>query len=359
MAKNYYEILGVEKGASKEDIKKAFRKLAHKYHPDKGGDENKFKEINEAYGVLSDDKKRAEYDSYGRVFEDGQPGPGFDNMGGFDFSGFAEQFGNQGGFEGAFDIGDIFGDMFGGGRRAKRGRDISIDIEISFEEMAFGTERKVLLTKVSTCADCTGTGAKKDTEMLTCQVCNGKGKMHETRKSMFGTFTTVRVCETCRGSGKVPKEKCDACSGLGVLKKQEEVAITIPAGIEPGEMIRLTGEGEAIPGGIPGDLYVRIHIKPHSVFKREGSNLVMNLDIKVTDAILGKDISVTTLEGKSLDVKIPRGVAPDETLRLKGKGIAVPGGRRGDLMIKLNIIMPQKLSKKAETLVKELKDEGI
>jgi molecular chaperone DnaJ len=359
MAKNYYEILGVEKGATKEDIKKAFRKLAHKYHPDKGGDEAKFKEINEAYSILSDDKKRAEYDSYGRVFEDGQPGPGgFGNMGGFDFSDFAERFGGQGGFEGAFDLGDIFGDMFGGGR-AKRGRDISIDIEISFEEMAFGTERKVLLSKVSECLTCGGNGAKPGTELHTCTTCNGKGKVHETRKSMFGAFTTVRTCDACRGVGKVPKERCETCKGVGVLKRQEEVTIAIPSGIQTGEMIRLTGEGEAIPGGTAGDLYVRIHVKPHAVFKRDGNNLAMGLDIKLSDALLGKEIFITTLEGKQLEVKIPRGVSIDEILRIKGKGIAVPGGKRGDLMIKLNIRMPQKLSHKAETLIKELKQEGI
>lgn len=356
MSKNYYEVLGVDKSASKDDIKKAFRKLAHKYHPDKkGGDENKFKEINEAYSVLSDDKKRAEYDSYGRVFSDGAgPGAGgFGNMGGFDFSGF------QGGFGQDFDLGDIFGDFFGGGRaQTPRGRDISLDLDLAFEESIFGVERKVLISKVGTCIDCSGSGAAPGSKTKTCTVCNGKGKVHDTKQSIFGSFTTVRTCDTCRGTGEIPEAECKTCRGLGVLKREEEISINVPAGISEGEMIRLSGAGEAVPGGTPGDLYARIHVKPHAVFRREGTNLVMPLDIKLTDALLGKEFSLTTLEGTHIDVKVPKGVSIGEILRIKGKGVPSRGSR-GDLLIKLNITMPQKLSRKAETLIKELKDEGI
>lgn len=230
MAKNYYDILGVEKKASQEEVKKAFRKLAQKHHPDKGGNEATFKEITEAYSVLSDDRKRREYDSYGQTFAGGAgPGPG-----GFDpsqYGGFG-----QGGVE--FDLNDIFegfGDIFGGGQRGsrvKRGRDISIDIEISFKESIQGVARSVLLTKVSACDTCDGSGAKPGTDMDTCKACNGNGKVHETRNSPLGSFTSVRACSECDGVGKIPKEKCATCSGRGVVRKEEEIKIQIPAGID-------------------------------------------------------------------------------------------------------------------------------
>ncbi len=248
MANNYYETLGVEKSASKEDIKKAFRKLAHQYHPDKkGGDANKFKEVNEAYSVLADDKKRAEYDTYGRTFNDAGAG-GQGGFGGFDFSGFQAQ-----GFE-DLDLGDIFGQFFGGGRqggtRQKRGADISVDVEISFQESIFGLERNILLNKTSQCDLCKGNGAEPGTELKTCGTCNGKGKIHETKTSFLGTFTTTRTCSTCNGLGKIPTLKCKKCHGLGVLQKQEQFSIKIPAGIESGEVIRLSGAGEAIAGAL-------------------------------------------------------------------------------------------------------------
>lgn len=356
MQKDYYSILGVEKGASKDEIKRAFRKLAHKYHPDKkGGDESKFKEVNEAYSILSDDKKRAEYDTYGQTFGDG--GNPFGGAGGFDFSGFQ---GAASGFNSA-DLGDIFGEFFGGGGRrsnVKRGRDISIDFEISFEESIFGAERKVLLNKTSTCEECDGTGAKKGTKMKKCQTCNGQGSVHETKKTFFGTFTSTAECSTCHGAGEVPKELCKKCSGIGVVKKEEEITIKIPAGIENGEMIRLSGMGEAVPRGITGDLYAKVHVSRHPVFRREGSNLVMDLNIKLTDAILGGEYTINTLDGK-LKLKIPKGASFGEILRIKGKGVPIDSRRRGDLLVHLNIKLPAKLSKKTEKLIKELREEGI
>lgn len=358
MSKNYYEVLGVTKSASKEDVKKAFRKLAHKFHPDKkGGDEAKFKEINEAYGILSDDKKRSEYDSYGRVFNEGtNPNAGF---GGFDFSGFAQN--SQRGQE-EFDLGDIFGEFFGGNRAGggtKRGRDISIDMEISFEDAIFGTERKVLITKLTQCGGCKGSGAKDATKTSTCTACNGNGKVHETRRSVFGTFAAVRQCSLCGGVGKIPKEKCPDCRGARVVRKQVEITVRIPAGIKIGEMLRLPSKGEAVPGGVAGDLYVKVHIKPHKIFKREGDNLTMDLDIKLSDALLGGDFSIKTLEGKTIVVSIPKGVSPGEILRVKSKGVPLNEKQKGDLMIRINIKIPSKLSRKAKKLVLELKNEGI
>jgi molecular chaperone DnaJ len=357
MAKNYYEILGVEKKATKEDIKKAFRKLAQKHHPDKGGDEAKFKEITEAYAILADDKKRREYDSYGQTFAGGA-GPG--GFGGFDpsqFSGFA-----NGGVE--FDLSDLFGgfgDIFGGqggGRRMKRGRDISIDVEVSFKESVFGAKRSVLLTKVGKCDTCDGKGAKPGTELENCATCNGAGRVHETRDSVLGAFTSVRTCPTCEGAGKVPKEKCAACGGRGVLRKEVEMKLDIPAGIDNGEMIRMPGQGEAVRGGVAGDLYVKVHVKVHPVFRKEGANLVMQLPVKLTDALLGTTVSIPTIDDKVLEVKIPVMTKTEETLRVRGKGVKIDGAE-GDLLIHLSASLPKKLSGKAKKAIEELKSEGL
>ncbi len=359
MDKDYYKILEVERSASKEEIKKAFHKLAHKYHPDKkDGDEAKFKEIGEAYGVLSDDKRRSEYDAYGRVFNGGSGGTG--NQAGFDFSGFDFGGFNQGNFQGfEFDLGDVFGDFFGGGRgRARRGRDISIDLEVSFQESVFGVERRVLLAKVGSCSICSGTGAEPGSELKTCPTCSGKGKLHESRASVFGTFATTRMCETCHGTGKVPEKKCRICSGAGVVRREEEIVIAVPAGVNDGEMIRLTGAGEAIAGGTPGDLYVKIHVKPDPVFRKEGGNLMMNLNVKLTDALLGATYTVHTFDG-DIEVKVPQGVAFGETLRTKGKGVPGQNGKRGDLLITVRIVLPQKISKKAKQAIEQLKEEGV
>lgn len=354
--KDYYSILGVSKSASEEEIKKAFRALAHKYHPDKkGGDEQKFKEVSEAYAVLSDKKKRAEYDAYGRTFSGGAAGGGF---GGFDFSNFAgfEGFQNGGGVE--FDLGDIFGDVFGGGRRPRRGRDISIDVEIPFRDAIFGTERRMLISKLSTCDICTGTGAKKGSGLITCTACNGKGQIKESRNTFFGTFTSARACPTCKGRGEVPKEECSNCRGEGVLKKQEEIHVVIPSGAENGEMIRMPGRGEAAPGVPAGDLYVKIHVRQDKLFTRDGMNLVTALSIKLSDALLGANYKIRTLDGET-DLAIPQGVSQGEFLRIRGKGVPSPRGTRGDLLVRIDIEFPKKLSKKAKEAIEALRKEGI
>lgn len=350
MAKNYYDILGVDKKATKDDIKKAFRKLAQQHHPDKGGDENTFKEITEAYSVLSDDKKRREYDNYGQTFGAGGGPQGFDfsGMGG---SQFAE-----------FDLSDLFegfGDIFGGrGQRVKRGRDISMDIEITFKESILGTKRSVLITKVGKCDTCDGSGAKPGTKMEDCATCGAQGKVRETRNSPLGAFTSVRTCPVCEGAGKIPKDKCATCAGRGVLRKEEEIKLDIPRGIDGGEMIRLPGQGEAIKGGVPGDLYVKVHVKPHAVFKKEGANIVMTLPLKLTDALLGTTVSVTTIDEKVLDVKVPPMSETEETLRIRGKGVELEHGT-GDLLIHVRAALPRKLSGKAKKIVEELKGEGL
>ncbi|KND49384.1 MAG: chaperone protein DnaJ [Parcubacteria bacterium C7867-003] len=356
MAKDYYQTLGIDKKASKDEIKKAFRTLAHKYLPDtKTGDDAKFKEINEAYSVLSDDQKRAQYDQFGEAgpnMGNGGFGGGFE---GFDFSQFTQ--GGGGGFE--FDFGDIFGDVFGGGRRqAKRGRDISIDIEISFEDSVFGVERTVLLNKVSKCDTCSGTGGEKGSEQVTCSKCNGKGSIREMKRTFFGQFESQATCENCHGSGKVPKNKCSTCNGEGVLKRETEIKVKIPAGIESGEMIRLSGAGEAIPAGQAGDLYIKIYVKKHPLFRKEGQNLVMDLPVLLTDALLGGEVSIKTLDG-DINLKVPEGLKHGEILRIKGKGVAIERGSRGDILVKTNIIMPTKLSKDVKKAIENLKKEGL
>jgi len=351
MEKDYYQILGLQKGASKDEVKKAFRKKAAEHHPDKKtGNEEKYKEVTEAYSVLGDEKKKAEYDTYGQSFN-GAGG------GGNPFGGGGNPFG-QGGME--FDMNDIFSQFGfggGGGQQKQRGRDISIDINLKFEEAVFGVTRKVLLTKNNTCNTCNGNGAKPGTSLDSCGTCNGQGKVREQRQSIMGSFTTVRECNTCYGSGKIPKERCGTCAGAGVAKTEEEIGIKIPAGIQNGEVIRMTGRGEAIPHGQAGDLYIKIHADHHKTIKRDGTTLSTILPIKLTDALLGATYSVETLDG-SVDIKIPAGVTHGEMMRIKAKGVPSDRGR-GDFMVKVSVETPKKLSKKARKLVEELQSEGI
>ncbi len=356
--KDFYKLLGIEKNASKDEIKKAFYKLAAKYHPDKkDGDEAKFKEINEAYQTLSDEKKRKEYDTYGQTFNgQGPSGGGFG--GGFNASDFSDMQFDFG------DLGDIFGDMFGGGfgggSRQKRGRDISLEIDVQFTEAIFGTERNVLLSKVNTCKTCSGSGAKVGAKLKTCTTCNGQGKVHDVKKTFMGNFQTVKTCEICRGTGKVPEEKCHDCKGHGVVNSREEVNIAIPAGISNGEMIRMSGMGEAVSGGTTGDLYVKINVNPHKIWKREGNDLVITHEIKLTDALLGSSHVIEGLDGK-IEIDIAQGASTGEVLRVKGRGVphVHEKNRRGDALIKLSIAMPKKLSKKAAAFIEGLKEEGL
>ncbi|MBI2004719.1 molecular chaperone DnaJ [Patescibacteria group bacterium] len=353
--KDYYNVLGVDKKASKDDIKKAFHKLAHQYHPDKNkGDAEKFKELSEAYSVLSDEKRRAEYDSYGRVFGGrGGTGAGF-NAQGFDFSQFQDA--AQNGF--GFDFGDVFSDFFGAATGMRRGRDISIDLELSFKESVFGTTRRVLLAKTAQCDTCQGSGAEPGAKQNTCTHCNGVGKIHETTNSIFGSISMVQPCRQCRGTGKVPETKCHTCRGEGVYRRQEEVEIVVPASIEGGEMIRLTNAGEAMQNGPSGDLYVKIHVTPDPRFKKEGDNLVTELSVKLSDALLGAEYTVVTLDGDE-KITIPQGVTHGELLHVKGRGVPHARGRRGDLLVRVKLVLPQKLSRNAKGLVEKLREEGI
>lgn len=360
--KDYYKILGIEKSASKDEVKKAFRKLAHEHHPDKTkGDvtsSQKFKDASEAYSVLSDDNKRKQYDTFGSA---GPGGGGFNpnDFAGFDFSQFTQ--GGAGGVE--FDLGDLFGEFFGGGRgraRQQRGRDISIDLTLTFEESIFGVEKDIIVSKTSSCLTCNGSGAAPGSGMETCKKCNGKGKINETRRSFIGVFNSVRVCDDCHGKGQVPKEKCPTCHGEGVLDRQQEISVRIPSGIEDGEMVRLTGMGEAVPSGVPGDLYVRVHVKQHPHIRKEGQNLAMDIKIKLTQALTGGEqmLKLLTPDGETM-LKIPEGTNNGDILRIKTKGVPDDRGRRGDLLVRVSIDMPRKLSKNAKKAIDELKNEGL
>lgn len=352
---DYYSILGLKKGASRDEVKKAFRKLASEYHPDKKtGNEAKYKEITEAYAVLGDEKKKAEYDTYGHSFQGAGGGQGA-GFGGFSWGDF-QQGGGQG-FE--FDINDIFQNFgFGGGGHTARGRDISIDINLTFKESIFGVTRKVLITKNSVCETCKGNGAKPNSEMMTCTVCNGAGKIHETRQSILGSFSTVRECDTCDGTGKVPKEPCGTCRGSGITRTQEEIEIKVPTGIQNGEVIRMTARGEAIKGGQSGDLYIKVHVESDPNIKREGSHLYTKLPVKLSDAMLGASYKVTTLDGE-VTINIPAGVIHGELLRIKEKGVPTSGTKRGDFYVKIEIELPKQLSRSAKKLIEELRKEGL
>lgn len=358
--KDYYAVLGVSRNASEEDIKKAFRKLAHQYHPDKEhGDEKKFKEINEAYQVLGDAKKRAEYDRFGSV---GGPGSAGGPGGGYQWQDFAD-FGGAG--FGGVDLGDIFGEMFGfggfgrgqGARRTPRGHDIAVDIELSFRESVFGVERTLRLDKISTCSVCNGTGGEPGTKQKSCTSCNGTGTKKEAKQSFLGSFVQVHQCQICFGKGSVPEKPCKHCGGKGVRKGADDIVITVPPGIGDEEMIKLSGKGEGIAGGVPGDLYIKIHVKKDPVFTRDGYDIRRTLSVSVSDALLGKQDTIETVDGTA-DIEIPAGTSSGDVIRIRGKGV-VRGSGRGDMVVVVEVKSPKKLSRRARELLEELRKEGI
>ncbi len=358
MAKDYYKILGVEKAASEEDIKKAFRKLAHKYHPDKsGGDEAKFKEANEAYQVLSDKQKREAYDRFGTAdFSGFGGGQGF---GGFDPSAWGNMGAN--GYVDLGDLGEIFESFFGGGVRPKqatyrRGSDLETTVEIGLEDAFHGIVHSVVARTLVTCAACKGQGGDPASGSETCKVCNGRGDIREERRTFFGSFSQVKTCEACRGRGNVPKKICDTCKGKGRVSGERRADLEIPPGVEDKQVIQVKGFGEAGEYGMPaGDLYVRVKIKPHPLFVREGSNLIVKHELKYREVLLGQKITVPTIDGGRAELEIPAHYDLKQPYRLPGKGMPRFGSYgKGDLLVDFILKSPKKLGQKERKALEDI-----
>ncbi|MEN1969351.1 molecular chaperone DnaJ [Lentibacillus sp. N15] len=349
--RDYYDVLGVSKDASKEEIKKTYRKLARKYHPDVNKEEgaaDKFKEVKEAYEVLSDEQKRAQYDQFGHA---GAQGQGFGGFGGGaqDFGGF----------------GDIFDMFFGGGGRRRdpnapqQGADLQYTVTLDFEEAIFGKEMDISIPKEETCETCHGSGAKPGTKTETCSHCHGSGQLNTEQNTPFGKVVNRRVCNYCHGTGKIIPEKCRTCGGSGTVKKQKKIHISIPAGIDEGQQIRVSGKGEAgVNGGPAGDLYVVVRVKTHEFYEREGDHIFCELPITFTQAALGDEVEVPTVHGKVM-LKIPAGTQTGKTFRLKGKGAPnVRGYGHGDQHVKVRIVTPKKLTDRQKELLREFNEIG-
>lgn len=357
--RDYYEVLGVDKQASSDDIKKAYRKLAMKYHPDRNpGDkeaEEKFKEAAEAYEVLSNADKRARYDQFGHAGMQGAGGPGFDAS---DLSSIFEHFGSIFGdmFPGAGRGFGGFGGFGGGGRKAvRRGSDIRINVTLTLEEIAKGCTKKLKIPKQVPCHTCNGLGAKDKSSIVTCPTCQGRGQVVHQQRTMFGVMQQVVPCEQCHGTGEIIKDKCPDCHGTGTVKGEEIVTINIPAGVEDGMQLRESGKGNAAPqGGVAGDLYIAIHEAEHQLFERDGNNLYLNYYISFPQAALGAEVEIPLLEGKA-KVKIDAGTQSGRVLRLQGKGLPVVNGyRNGDLIVNVIVWTPTKLTKEEKSLVEQL-----
>lgn len=355
--KDYYEVLGVQKTATQDEIKKAYRQKAKMYHPDsnKGNEkeaEAKFKEVSEAYSILSDETKRNQYDRFGAEAVNGNGYAGY-GAGGFDFSGFS------GGFD--IDLEDILGSMFGGGfsgfkQSAKsgpiKGTDLRYNMKLTFEEAIFGVKKEISITRNEKCDSCRGTGSKNGSGTVECDRCRGVGKVQAVQNTIMGTFSTVKTCDKCHGEGRVIKEPCEVCSGTGSVKKAKKIEMTIPAGIDDGQAIALSGQGDAGKRGGPnGDLFIVVSVMPHKVFTRKGRNVYFTTKIPFVKAVLGGPITIPTLEGEET-FEIPEGTQPDTVFVLKNKGVPYKGGR-GNLEFKVNIEIPKKLTDKQRELLEQ------
>lgn len=354
--RDYYDVLGVKKDADKRDIKKAYRKLALKYHPDKNPSkdaEEKFKEISEAYAVLSDEEKRQMYDQYGHAGIDQQ----YSSEDIFRNADFGDIFHGMG-----FDFQDIFNQFFGGsgfsrGRRVHRGADLRYDTEISLKDAYAGLDKDITIPRTEACDECNGSGAKPGTKPKTCSQCGGTGQVRQSRRTAFGMFTQVGACPQCHGEGVIIKDKCKKCGGTGQIQVTRDISIHIPAGVDDGSQLRLGGQGESGPGGT-GDLYVVIHVKPHERFKRRGADLYMVENITFPEAALGTKKDIETIKGEIVPLKIPEGTQYGTILRLKNEGMPlIRSSRFGDLYVEIHVKTPTKLSRKAKKILKEFEKE--
>jgi molecular chaperone DnaJ len=352
--RDYYEVLGVKKDASPDEIKKAYRRLAVQHHPDKeGGDETKFKEASEAYDVLKDSQKRQRYDQFGHAGVGGSSGGS--SSGGNPFEGFGGQnvhfdFGDGG-------LGDIFSQFFGGGASSRqaprRGRDIEISLQLSFEEAVFGVEHKIELDIEDTCEHCKGTTVEPGYDLKTCPTCHGSGQVNRVMNTIFGQMQQATTCETCHGRGKVPEKECTVCHGKGTQRRKQTVNVKIPAGVDDGATIRLSGRGEATLDGEKGDLYIHLRVKADKKFTREGDIILSEQHISMIDAALGTEIEVGTVDG-SVRMKVPAGTQSGTDFKLSGHGVPhLNGDRRGPHIVSVIVDIPKKLSKRQKEILEE------
>lgn len=360
--KDYYKILGIQKGATESDIKKAFHKLAHKYHPDKGGDEKKFKEINEAYQILSNKEKRAQYDRFGKVFEGGA---GAHSAGPFGAQGwpFGEVRFDMG--EEGMDLGDIFDAFFEGlgvkqkRRTYERGADLQVNTDITLEEAFRGVEKTLRYTSHARCAKCEGKGHDPKAGYDSCTVCGGQGEIKESRNSFFGNFVQVKACKECKGQGQIPKKSCETCKGSGRLSEEKTVKIEIRPGIGDGQIIKIKGAGDAGERGTEmGDLYIRVGVLPHATFTRTGSDLLVKKEVNIIELLLGKKIPIPSISGNTLHIEVPIDFALKDYVRIHGEGMPYFGGtNRGDLIVEFKVKTPKKISPKAKKILEDLEKE--
>lgn len=358
MAKDFYSILGVSKTASADDIKKAFRRLAHEHHPDKGGNAERFKDINEAYQVLSDEKKRAAYDRFGSAaFEQGGGGPG----------------GFEGGFPGGFnvnmgdmgDLGDMLSEMFGfgrpsGGAQRPHGQDIVVDVQLTFKEGVFGLTKEVVLVRPDACETCRGDGAEPGTKRKTCSPCSGSGQVRQAQRTLFGMMQVMATCSACLGSGTVPETPCHTCKGKGITRREVKIQVEIPSGVSDGDTLQMPGQGEAAPrGGVPGNLYLRLHVASDRTFTREGQKLHSTVEIPYSTLLLGGSISIHTIDEEvevSIDARTPIGAE----IVIAGKGVpSHQKGRRGDHVAHVITAVPKKLTREQEQALEALRSVGL
>lgn len=358
---DYYEILGVSRDASQEEIKKAYRKLAHEHHPDKGGDEEEFKKINKAYQVLSDEKKRAQYDKYGEVPGAGAGAGGRRRTSGQGFGREQFSFGN---------LEDILSQVFGGGfqggagtrtrTKTKKGQDIKVDVTLDLKDTLKDQKKTITLNKYVQCSHCNGSGAEPGSDTKQCSTCGGSGKVEQVKRTPLGSMTTVTVCPECNGKGTIPEQECNECHGEGRIKQEQEFQFTIPAGISSEQVLRFEGEGHQPEGeGKPGDLYVRIFVKEKAGFERKGDDLYITKEISISQAALGDRVEVDTLEEKA-ELSIPAGSQEGDTLKIKGKGIPkFSGFGRGDLYVQLKVNVPSNLTSEQRELLEKLREKGL
>jgi molecular chaperone DnaJ len=358
--RDYYEILGVDKKATKDEIRRAYRKLALKYHPDRNKEPDaaeKFKEISEAYAILSDDNKRMQYDQFGHAGISGRYSAE-DIFGGINFEDILRSFGLGGGFGGFGSIFDFFTGR--GGRRASRtdqAIDLRYDMKISLKEAATGIEREITLKRDEQCPKCGGTGAEPGTPMKTCSRCGGRGELRQVQQTMFGQVIRVAPCPECGGRGQTIETPCSECNGKRTAREKRSIRVQIPPGVESGSMLRLKGQGASQSGGLPGDLYVVVHIEPDRIFERMGDDILLELPISITQATLGTEIKVPTLLSKA-KLKIPAGTQPDTILRLRGQGMPRARWRgNGDLLVRIKVEIPKKLKRQQRELLEQLADE--